>query len=119
MQDIHRIYHNSYGISFQWKRNRLEDLMKVQIIFKDTGLLLSKEELTLFSNNIRHTKETYSLCNDCVHNDSCKGLLIEAPLPHITFAVNTKELKGIQDLVEGTLFHMNLNNFLGEICNNN
>ncbi|MFS4494539.1 hypothetical protein [Maribacter sp. 2308TA10-17] len=116
MQDIHPIYHNNFGVAFQWKRNKVKDIMKVQIVFRDTGLLLSKEELTQFSKNIKYTKDNSSLCNDCAQNESCKALLIDSPAPQITFAVNVKELNGIQDLVEGTLFQMNLDNYLGGIC---
>jgi hypothetical protein len=113
MQDI---YNNEYGVSFQWKRNNAKDIMKVQIVFRDTGMLLSKEELVQFSKNIKYTVANKSLCNDCVNNDSCRALLIDFPAPQITFAVNIKELNGIQDLVEGTLFQLNLDNYLGGLC---
>lgn len=116
MQDIYPIYNNKYGVSFQWKRNNVKDLLKVQIVFRDTGMLLSKEELTQFSKNIKYTVDNNSLCNDCVNNDSCRALLIDSPAPQITFAVNVKELNGIQDLVEGTLFQLNLDNYLGGLC---
>ena len=39
MNEIHPIYHNDFGMAFQWKRNALEDLKKVQLIFRNTGLL--------------------------------------------------------------------------------
>ncbi len=115
MQDILPIYQNSFGIAFQWKRNTVKSIMKVQLVFRDTGLLLSKEELTQFSKNIKYTRENSSLCSDCAENESCKALLIDSPAPQITFAVNLKELNGIHDLVEGTLFQMNLDNYLGSL----
>ena len=111
MQDIHPIYHNNFGVAFQWKRNSTKDIMKVQIVFRDTGLLLTKEELTQFSKNIKYTKYHSSLCANCTHNESCKALLVDSPAPQITFAMNAKELNGIHDLVEGTLFQMNLDNY--------
>lgn len=113
MQDIHPIYHNSFGVAFQWKRNSVKDIMKVQIVFRDTGLLLSKEELDQFSKNIKYTKDNSTLCNDCAHNESCKALLVDSPAKQITFAMNAKELSALEDLVEGTLFQMNLDNYLG------
>lgn len=115
-KDIHPIYHNNFGVAFQWKRNIVKDIMKVQLVFRDTGLLLSKEELLRFSENIKYTKKQSPLCNDCAQNDACKPLLITSPAPQITFAVNQKELNAIEDLVEGTLFQMNLDNYLGGIC---
>lgn len=119
MRDIHHIYHNNFGMAFQWKKTTAKDIKKVQIVFRDTGLLLSKEELTQFSKNIKYTRDNSSLCSDCANNESCKALLIDSPAPQITFAVNFKELNGIQDLVEGTLFQMNLNDYLGGLCKGN
>lgn len=119
MNDIHRIYQNNFGIAFQWKKDLAKDILKVQVVFKDNGLLLSKEELIQFSKNIKHTQKHYSLCNDCPKNENCRGMVIAAPNAQITFAVNVKELHGIQDLIEGTLFQMNLENYLGDICNKN
>ncbi len=116
MQDINPLYHNWFGVAFQWKRNSVKDILKVQIVFRDTGLLLSKEELIQFSKNIKHAKNNSPLCSDCAHNESCKPLLVDSPAPQITFAMSAKELNGLQDLVEGTLFQMNLNNYLGRLC---
>lgn len=116
MQDIHPIYHNKFGFAFQWKRNSVKDIMKVQIVFRDTGLLLSKEELTQFSENIKYTKDNSTLCNECSENESCKALLVDSPAKQITFAMNMKELTAIEDLVSGTLFQMNLDNYLGGLC---
>lgn len=115
MNDIHPIYHNAIGMAFQWKRNRAQDLFKVQLVFKDTGLLLSKEELIQFSENLKYTKKTSSLCTDCPQNESCKALLVDSPAPQITFAMSISELTAVQDLVEGTLFQMNLDNYLGTL----
>lgn len=116
MQDIRPIYHNNFGIAFQWQENTIKDIMKVQIVFRDTGLLLSKEELMLFSKNIKYTRAHSSLCHDCAQNESCKALLVDSPASQITFAMNLKELDDVQDLVEGTLFQLNLDNYLGGLC---
>ena len=115
MQDIYPIYHNAFGFAFLWKRNSVKDIMKVQIVFRDTGLLLSKEELNQFSKNIKYTKKNMPLCSDCTQNESCKALLVDSPTPQITFAMNAKELNAVEDLVEGTLFQMNLDNYLERI----
>ncbi|GAB5475250.1 MAG: hypothetical protein Mars2KO_33490 [Maribacter sp.] len=118
MKDIHPIYHNDFGFAFQWKGNLRHTVTKVQIVFRDTGLLLSKEELIRFSDNIKYTKENSSLCKNCAHNESCKALLVDSPAPQISFAMNAKELEAVQDLVEGTLFQMNLDNYLGGLVDN-
>lgn len=61
MKDIHPIYNNNFGFAFRWKGNHHSTITKVQIVFRDTGLLLSKEELIRFSDNIKYTKENSSL----------------------------------------------------------
>ena len=116
MQDIHPIYQNKFGVSFQWKRNIVQNLTKVQLVFRDTGLLLTKEELLLFSSNIQHTSDNKSLCSECIENTSCRALLVDSPAAQISFAFNLKELEDLKDLVEGTIFQMELDNYLGDIC---
>lgn len=116
MQDIHPIYHNSFGIAFQWKRSVIQDVKKIQMVFRDTGLLLSKEELISFSKKIKCTRDGSSLYTDCQQNEACKALLLDTPAPQVTLAVSHKELDAIHDLVEGTLFQLNLDQYLDGVC---
>lgn len=117
MHDINPIYHNPFGIAFQWKRNSVKPIKKVQLVFRDTGLLLSMDELVRFSNSIKSTFEEgrQNLCQDCQNNDSCRSLLLDTPAPQVTLAVSKNELYAVQDLVEGTLFQLSLDNFLDGI----
>tara|TARA_R110002167_G_scaffold11308_13_gene50160 strand:+ start:2097 stop:2330 length:234 start_codon:yes stop_codon:yes gene_type:complete len=69
------------------------------------------EELRLFSRNIKRTFEHNSHCNECPQNQSCRTLLVDAPSPQITFALYPKELNALDDLVQGTLFNLNLNDY--------
>ncbi|QLG46283.1 hypothetical protein [Costertonia aggregata] len=116
MKNINPIYHNPFGMAFQWKRTSVKDIKKVQLVFRDTGLLLSYNELSRFSKNIKHTMDNSPMCSECAQNESCKALFVDSPAPQVTFAMNVKELVAIQDLVEGTLFQLNLADYLGEIC---
>lgn len=116
MKDIDHIYSNNFGIAFQWKRGTAKHYNKVQVIFRDTGLLLSKKELVQFAKNIECLKSGNGCCELCSQqDDGCRGLLLDTPAPQITLAVSFRELYAIQDLVEGTLFQMNLDNYLDEI----
>lgn len=117
MVDMHLIYHNEFGVAFQWKKNSVKDILKIQIVFRDTGLLVSQEELTQFSKNIKRTKDSNSPCSECTQNECCKALLVDSPAPQVTFAMNAKELDAVQDLVEGTLFQLNLDNYLSKFYN--
>ena len=112
MQDITPIYQNQFGIAFQWKIGVLRDISKIQMVFRDTGLLLSRKELLQFSNNIKCTMDSTSLCTDCAQNESCRALLLDTPAPQVSLAMSKKEILAINDLVEGTLFQLNLDNLL-------
>ena len=41
MEEIDKIYSNSFGISFRWKNALVKNVEKTQIIFRDTGVFLS------------------------------------------------------------------------------
>ncbi|MEK6152972.1 hypothetical protein WIW50_06920 [Flavobacteriaceae bacterium 3-367] len=117
MNDINPIYHNQFGVAFQWKRNRAKDLKKIQMVFRDTGLLLTQEELVQFSRHIKCTLDSNTLCKDCAENESCRVLLLDTPAPQVSLAMNQKELLAVHDLVQGTLFQLDLDHMLGDIVN--
>ena len=108
MDDINTIYYNKFGITFQWKKWIAKDFKKIQIVFRNTGLLLTQSELIQFSDTIERTLDSACLCNDCMENDSCKLVLLKAPNPQTSFSMTYNELKEIQDLIKGTLFQLGL-----------
>ena len=112
MQDIYPLYHNHFGISFQWKRETPKISNKVQMVFRDTGLFLTKKELLQFSKSVKCTMENSPLCQDCTKNKSCKALLLSTPAHQVSLAVSEEEIIAIHDLVEGTLFQLNLDALL-------
>ena len=112
MDDIIPIYHNDFGVSFQWKRNALKDILKIQMVFKDTGLLLSKNELEYFSKSVLKTIEKTNLCGDCSKNTECKAHIVQTPAPQISLAMNYQEIRALNDLLDGTLFHLQLDDLL-------
>lgn len=118
MQGIHRIYHNSIGISFQWKR----DIQKgnkdtIQLVFRNTGFYLTYPEIKEFYNKV---KVAYKLkqCEGCTHKNECNNYLLQTPSEKIDLSVNSEELKLISDLIKGTLFQIELNEYINEICKN-
>ncbi len=118
MNDRHNInplYHNAFGVAFQWKRCSAKQMFKVQLVFRDTGLLLSTEELTRFSKTISNTIARAPLCEHCGEDEECRALLLETPFNRVSFAMSLKELKAIKELVEGALFQLSLNDLLENI----
>ena len=115
MEDIIPIYHNEFGVAFQWKRNSAQNILKIQLVFKDTGLLLSKKELETFSQSVLQTIENTHLCNSCSHNSECKAHIVQTPATQISLAMNYSEIRALNDLLDGTLFHLQLDNLLTDL----
>lgn len=114
--EIEALYENDIGIAFLWKEKALLKRQKIQLIFRDTGFLLTKKELHQFSEHIQNAIQTQPMCPDCKENENCRALLLETPLPRISFAISAKELLEVQELVDGTLFQLNLEGYLNNIC---
>lgn len=117
MNDINPIYQNDFGIAFQWKKEKPSQSKKVQVIFRDIGLLLTSGELRHFSKCIAETLESGKdhLCNDCKVKGSCRSLLLNTPAHQISFAVSYQEAVEIRDLINGTMFRLELDSFFGEL----
>ncbi|NER14282.1 hypothetical protein GWK08_12585 [Leptobacterium flavescens] len=116
MDDIYYIYHNEFGISFQWKRDAFrQGFNKFQLVFRDTGFYLSHEEIKLFSENIESAK-SIKPCMNCGDSTECRNILLRTPSCRIDLAVNKQELSWIEDLVRGTLFQIQLDGFINELC---
>ena len=115
-QDIYPIYNNSFGMAFQWKRGASKTNGKVQIVFRDTGLLLSRDELQQFFENVQCTKNSCAPCNSRCGTD-CRALLLDTPASQVSLAVSERELDAIEDLIQGPLFQLDLSTYINGICN--
>lgn len=115
MNEINIIYNNEVGIAFKWENGPTKKEKKVQLVFKDTGLLLNRKELYQFSKNISADLKNCTLCRDCKQKESHRSIILETPLPQLSFAVSHTELTAIGDLLDGTLFQLQLENSLDEI----
>jgi len=112
MDEVYTIYYNSFGIVFKWKRCTTKDINKIQLVFRDTGLYLTLNELTLFSKLIDEALSKPLLCKDCKKNESCKSILLETPITQVSFVMAHHELIDLQDLMSGTLFQFALDDVL-------
>lgn len=111
MDDVALIYHNKLGIAFRWKRNVPNtDSTRIQMVFKDMGFYLLPEEIQHFSYNIKSAKQFN--CGSCNRHRTCRNILLRSPLEKMDFAVSELELEQISDLIEGTLFKLELEDYL-------
>lgn len=112
MKEIKQIYYNDSGTSFYWKKQNEVVIDKVQLIFRETGFYFNKQELQQFRHCIEESFAQNSLCEDCELKNNCHKFLLKTPCIQIDLAVSLQELTAVKDLVEGTLFKINLDDYL-------
>ena len=117
MKEVEQIYFNDFGVAFHWKKNDEVLKDKVQIIFKETGFYFTPQEIIEFADIINTTCRE-NRCADCCHRARCHKFLLKTPINQIDLAVSNAELMQIKDLVDGTLFNIELLNYLGSVCRN-
>ncbi|GHC45292.1 hypothetical protein [Ulvibacter litoralis] len=115
MEDINTLYYNSFGIAFQWKRTAARDYRKIQLVFKDIGLFLTSEELVQFAKQINTVFRHPPLCDDCRKGSKCNSYLVSTPATQVSLALSHAELREAKDLIEGTLFQLELSHLLKDI----
>ena len=113
MDTIYKIYENKIGIAFQWKKGA----KLTQIIFRDTGFHLSVKEIETFIDKVKYSRINRP-CPDCNMGKDCRSLLLQTPINKVSIAVSINELDEIEDLFTGTVFQLNLNNYLTSLCSN-
>ena len=117
MKEIEQIYYNDFGVAFHWRKGDEILTDKVQLVFKETGFYLTENEIKEFTSIIDKTcNETQ--CTGCNMRSSCYRYLLKTPLKGVDLAVSKNELYLIKDLVEGTLFNLNLLEYLNNVCKN-
>jgi len=117
MKDIEQIYFNDFGVAFHWRKNDTVLKDRIQMVFKETGFYLSGNEIKDFAKLIDEAcRETN--CADCCHRSRCHKFLLKTPLKQVDLAVSKSELMQIKDLVEGTIFTIQLLDYLDSTCKN-
>lgn len=117
MNAIDKIYSNEMGISFFWKREIPTSIPKVQLVFRDIGFLLSLNELKDFSDSCITTIQS-QCCAECQDARDCRSLLLRTPSEKIDLAVSREELQQIHELINGTIFRIELKNWVNNYSRN-
>lgn len=113
MEEIHHLFDNDYGIAFQWKHCEPKECKKVQLIFNNVGFSLTMRNVKKFLKNIKTTLACPPICEKCNDHENCKSYLLETPSSMINLAVSFVELKKLEELLEGALFQIEMDNMLG------
>ncbi len=117
MNAIDKIYSNQMGISFFWKRETQTDMPKVQLVFRDIGFLLSLNELKDFSDSCMTTMQS-QCCAECQDIGNCRSLLLRTPSEKIDLAVSKDEVQQIHELINGTIFRIELKHWIKNCSQN-
>ena len=112
MQEIKQIYYNDFGTSFYWRKENEIILDKVQLVFREMGFYCNKAELEQFKDCIQESYILNRNCEDCELKSKCYKFLLKTPFSQIDLAVTIEELNKVKDLIEGTLFKINLQNYV-------
>ena len=118
MRMINQIYGNTFGIAYYWNGTNELQQEKIQLVFKETGFNLTFAELEYFSKLILESEARTQCCSDCKLKENCNRFLLQTPASQIDLAVSIAELHGIQDLVAGTIFKINMQNYLTGVGKN-
>jgi len=116
MDSIAPLYINDIGIVFYWKKNGRLLAGRVQLVFRDMGFYLTKEELDMFAAQIVEASGRPT-CSGCAGSCGSKKLLM-TPYPQIELAVSLRELRLLGDLVRGAKFRLELLDFLEGVGQN-
>ena len=113
MGDIDLIYYNHLGTSFYLKRGTINKLNKIQLVFNSRALHLSKDELFGLKDVIKTSLTVLDQLGDTVEQDSTIGIKLDGYEEEL--CVNLMELKVLEDLICGTLFHMNFDAVISDL----
>jgi len=116
MDEIKQLYYNTFGVSFYWVKEGKPLSRRIQVVFKDTGLYLTAEQVVEFADIIKNCGG--GNCASCSMSKCCRKFLLKTPVPEIDLAVDYNEFIQIKDLIDGTLFKIDLYNYINRDCLN-
>lgn len=117
-EDIVKIYHNKIGICFKWLTPDFDSSGRIQVVFRDMGFYLTEEEIRQFAKQIIISKNYRQSRCSCHRKKDCKNILLDTPASSVSLAVSITELNQLEDLLQGTLFWLELDNYLKYGCKN-
>ncbi len=110
--DIELIFHNDFGTGFFWIDSDKINSEQIQLVFRETGLLLDIIQLKEFESIIAKALENFSSCKCCMANKDSRAILLETPITELNFAVTYQELLLASELISGVLFQLEMNEIL-------
>ena len=91
------------------------NLHKVHVVFNNSGLKLTFEELLTFKIYIHEAFDKPTMCKSKCNSNDCRSIVLNTPFESLVFAVSRNDLIYLKDLIEGTIFEISLNRFLNQL----
>ena len=117
MKEIEQVYHNDFGVAFYWKIDGKVYKERIQLVFKETGFYFTADEIMQFSFLVNDMAEKNGCC-ECGYRNKCHRFLLKTPVREVDLAVTQDEILNIKDLLEGTLFNIELMSYINNLCRN-
>lgn len=112
MEEVTILYQNNIGVAFHWDKYEISNSKKIQLIFRNTGLILDYYQLFLFSKQVKTIIDNPKFCENCENKNTCNSLLLNTPLTGLKFAMSLNELNEMHDLIIGVIFQLDLKSIL-------
>mgnify|MGYP003119757139 CR=1 FL=1 len=114
MEDIKLIYCNYFGTSFFLKRCTISQFNKVQLVFGKVAFDFTTQELVdlqeIIKSALAHLGDIDDLNNEM---DLWNVVLLIKKDNEVHFAY--LELKALEDLINGTLFHLSFHDIVSDL----
>ncbi|MEO1009657.1 MAG: hypothetical protein AAFX53_00030 [Bacteroidota bacterium] len=107
------IYEKDYGATYRL-RNSPNPVCELQLVIDSVGLFMSKADLESLKDVVLKSHEPCT-CAECGGNQ-CNKIWCSNPLMDICLKVDEHILFLMEDLINGTLFLLNMDTTLKEHC---
>ena len=115
MKEVKYIKRNPIGMTYKVDPDFSVDFEKIHLVFNNTGLKFDDEKLLEFKHYIGEAFNTPSMCQNNCNSKNCKSILLKTPFENVVFAVSLNDLNHLNDLIDGTIFELSLDNYLAHI----
>ncbi len=110
LNQVHTIYKNTIGMSYQWN-SFFDPSLPIQLKIAEVSIYDLKD----FLNALQNTSSLNCKCTTCDRNSRCKAIQFKQGQTEIKIRVNANELNDICDLIQGTLFQLELTDLLSTL----
>ncbi len=114
MNYLEPVYHNNIGATYILKDEIEESITsfeKIQLQLGDIAIILDQQEMKNLLVIIDSAKKGCQ-CDDCGKTNPFKTIKCDTPLAVISFKSTKQNIEGLENLIKGTIFQLEMNSIL-------